>query len=156
MDKNYCLSTPLHWIPKILFIPTTCNICKIKPFTQMSLLFQLKQKATEYELLTSMLNSKSAHRKEYFFYVMALDWKSQKPHPTSPFLCQKAKARLWNKLTYGRFFHGFITRATWNGVPWILYYAQLVEQLVTQQLNLWASSWSLKLIVKYFKSYWQT
>ena len=25
MDNNYCLSTPLHWIPKISFIPTDCN-----------------------------------------------------------------------------------------------------------------------------------
>ena len=35
-------------------------------FTQSSLLFQRRQKAREYELLTSMLNSKLDHRKEYF------------------------------------------------------------------------------------------
>ena len=38
-------------------------------FTQSSLLFQRRQKAREYELLTSMLNSKLDHRKEYFCSV---------------------------------------------------------------------------------------
>ena len=35
----------------------------------MSFLFQQQQKATRYELLTSMLNSKLGHRKEYFFSI---------------------------------------------------------------------------------------
>ena len=38
-------------------------------FTQSSLLFQRRQKAREYELLTSMLNSKLDHRKEHFCSV---------------------------------------------------------------------------------------
>ena len=109
--------------------------------TQSSLLFQRRQKAREYKLLTSMLNSKLDHRKEYFlFCLLFLHWNPRKLHPTSPFLSEKVKLLLWNKLTYGRFFHSFITRATWNHVPWKLYCKQLVEQLATQQLNLWASS----------------
>ena len=40
-------------------------------YTQRSLLFQQQKKATEYELLTSMLNSKLGHRKEYFFQFIA-------------------------------------------------------------------------------------
>ena len=31
MDNKCCFTTPLYWIPKISFIPTVCNICKIKP-----------------------------------------------------------------------------------------------------------------------------
>ena len=38
-------------------------------FTQRSLLcFQQQQKAREYVLITSMLNSKLGHRREYFFF----------------------------------------------------------------------------------------
>ena len=31
MDNTKLLNNTLHWIPKITFIPTACNIYKIKP-----------------------------------------------------------------------------------------------------------------------------
>ena len=88
----------------------------------------------EYELLTSMLTSKLGHRKEYFLHLLGLDCKSQKPHPTSPFLSQKLNHDFEINLHMADFY-GVIPAATWNHVPWKLYYTQLGEQLVTQQLN---------------------
>ena len=42
-------------------------------FTQRSLLcFQQQQKAREYVLITSMLNSKLGHRREYFFFFFSI------------------------------------------------------------------------------------
>ena len=116
IDKNYCLSTPLHCIPKISFISTVSN----------SAISAISIQPVVYPI--------------FLFCLLVLHWNPQKLHPTSPFLSQKVKLLVWNKLTYGRFFHGFITRATWNHVPWKLYCKQLVEQLAAQQLNLWASS----------------
>ena len=68
----------------------------------------------EYELLTSMLNCKLGLRKEYFFYV--LDWlwieSPKNPIPLLYFCVKKLNHDFEiNLRTYGRFFHGFITRA---------------------------------------------
>ena len=62
-------------------------------FTQRSLLyFQQQLEPREYALLTTMLNSKLGHRREYFFSIY---WRwiesPKKTHPTSPFLSQRIK-----------------------------------------------------------------
>ena len=71
MDKNYCLSTALHWIPKMSSILSEIQqylqYQAIQLITQRSFLFQQQKKAREYELLTYMLNSKFGQRKEHFF-----------------------------------------------------------------------------------------
>ena len=88
MDKNYCLSTPLHsflkyYLSKLSVILQYLQYQVSQLFIQSSLLFQQQQNTREYELLTSMLNSKLGHRKEYFFFSIHCLWikTSQKPIP---------------------------------------------------------------------------
>ena len=80
-------------------------------------------------IINSILNSKLGHRKEYFFLFIGFGL--QVPEIPSHFsICLKK---------FLGDFSGLITTATGNRVPWKLYYTKLIEQLVTQQLNLWAN-----------------
>ena len=72
MDKDYCLSTPLHWIPKISFIPTVYTSAT-SPISSQPIVYPKVitfSKTTQSKgILTSMLNSKLGHRKEYFLFI---------------------------------------------------------------------------------------
>ena len=87
MDNNCCLPTPLYWIPKIYFIPTDCNICKIKLIVYQKVI---------------ALYSTTTERKGICIIIFSIYWlwiESPKagclgpaiPYPTYSFLYQKAR-----------------------------------------------------------------
>ena len=74
IGKNYCLSAPLHWVPKISFILTVSN-SPISAISSQPIVYPKVIAFSTTMLLASMLIYELGHRN-----------KSQKPHPTSPLL----------------------------------------------------------------------
>ena len=136
MDNNYCFSTTLFWISNGFLISATCSICKIKPVVYPKVIGSQFSVITESKwiLLPPMLNSKSGHwRESVFFLFIGFGLKFLNPIPPLHF-CLKNLIDFKKKPTYGRLFHGFPTRATWNHIHWKLHYIQIVE-LVTKHVS---------------------
>ena len=144
MEKNYCLSTSLDWIVKISLISTVCN-CKISEISSQSIFnpkiiaFSATTESRRIWSINFYVKFWIKRLKGVFVSIYWLWIKSPKNAIPNVHFCLKKLCRDF-EITYIQkifiwFYHQNMKLSSLK-----IYVTQYVEQLLTQQLNLWAPS----------------